>query len=483
MNETPTSKSVISEEDILYIGIPGVKNNLTLNLEWPVEPGTVLPGEGLERAPRVEPAQELTEYKIIIVDPDDLGAIHNPSHAFKVRRSQLRTFLERGGLLVCILRKANWVRCFRSQEQVMNYDFIVQGWHNFTEPRGAIIKKPNVMHEGRISSFSEILKAMKEVTVYLDEMLVLWGQHGTPDPLKVKITPLVVSTNDKIVAFGAKPISVKIEKPSYRYRNRMFVSQGKPLPGKMVFLPDYVLNDIDLLVECAKKEWRRLGKEDFVPEWMEEYKYPGSDIINLDIKSLESKIEKIREEIKDKNAEIEELKQIRNILLYADGKLLERKVKQVFNEIGIEFEVGPKGSKGEERDDLILKDSEGHTVLVCEIRGKGKKSAAEGDAQDLEKWRDRVRNEENGDSQGLLIVNAWREKDPRDDDRLKRSFSDQMMNYCKIKGHCLMTTFQLYNIWCEFKEGRLKEDILKKIMDTNGKQLEGYDDPNANRIA
>lgn len=475
-----SKKSPISDREILYIGISGVKDNLTLNLENPLGPGETLWAKGDEPMPRVEPARVLEEYNIIIVDPADLGHIKNPSHAFRRRRTELLGFLAQGGLLVCILRKVDPVKNFQSSDIAMNYDFIVQGWHNFTEPLGASIKKFNITQEGHRSSFAEVLKGMQEAKVYLDNIRPLWGQHGSPDLLQVDITPFAFGSNKKVVAFEAKPIPVEVERPSYRYRGLTLVSQGETLLGKMVFLPDYALNDVDLLVECAKTELMQMGTAGFVPaEWTDNYKFQDHDKYISGIENLKTKLAGIQQELESKEKEFAELKETRDILLNGTGIPLQQKVKQVFNEIGIPFEEGPKGEKGEERDDLILKDTGGKTILVCEAKGL-KGSASEADATQLNKWCDRVYEEEMHETKGLLIANAWRVTDPKERD--EPPFPDQMLPYCNKRGFCLMTTVQLFNIWCKFKRGELKENILKKIMDTNGKQLEGYDAPNANRI-
>lgn len=483
MSNLPNKKSSISDDDILFIGIPGVKSNLTLNLEWPVPPGTSLPGMDDEPVPRVEPAPVLTEYKIIIVDPDDLGNIKNPSHAFERRRAELRSFLEQGGLLVCILRKAKPVMCFRSSELVMNYDFIVQGWHNFTEPRGVSIKKFDVTNEGRESPFSDILKKIQQVTVYIDKINKFWGMRTTSNFMPVNIRPLAISTSEEPIAFEAVPMKKTSEDavelgrkgiPLVPTRRAIGREVHEEMQGKMVFLPDYVLQNVNLLVECAKQELMRMGTAGFVPaNWTKHYTFPKKEDFVSEIDTLNSQLKRITEKLQEKERELADLELIRDVLLNGQGKLLEQVVKKVFNELGVSFQVGPEG-----RDDLILKDEKDKTILVCEVKGV-KSSAAEDHGTRLNKWCDRVYEEEKLLPKGLLIVNAWREKDP-----LKREvpFPNQMIEeYCKPKKFCLMTTFQLFNIWCLFKVGKWKENILDKIMKTV--EFQGYDDPNANRIA
>lgn len=220
-----------------------------------------------------------------------------------------------------------------------------------------------------------------------------------------------------------------------------------------------------------------MGTAGFVPaEWTNNYRFQDFDKYTSEIEELKTKLVGIREDIEQKETEFSELKRTRDILLNGQGiSILQYKVKEVFNELGISFEDGP-----ESRDDLILKDDGGKTILVCEVKGKSK-SASEGDAAQLEKWRTRVFEVEEHEPKGLLIVNAWREKEPKD--RNEDAFPDQMLDYCKNKGFCLMTTVQLYNIWCAFKRVEFKDgqELLDKIMKTVG-VFPGVDDPSENRL-
>jgi len=458
MNKIPDNKSSISDEDILFIGIPEVKNNLTLNLENPLRPEETLWAEGGEPMPRVKPAGILTEYKIIIVDPDDLGAIHNPSHAFERRRVELRNFLAQGGLLVCILRKANGVRCFQSQEQVMNYDFIVQGWHNFTEPRGATVQKFSITAEGHSSSFLEILERTPQVAIYIDNLTGQWGIWKRRDSMSVAIKPLAITTNRKTIAFEAIP------------------TEGE-MQGKMVFLPDYALNDVELLVKCAKQELMQMGTAGFVPaEWTNNYGFPHFDKYASEIKDLKIKLKEIQTDIERKETEFSELKRIRDALLNGQGKILEKTVRQVFNEMGIPFEDGPP-----KQEDLVLKENH-RTVLVGEVKGK-KRTADKDDLMKLMSWVNRIEKEgdDNASPKGLLIMNAWKDNDPTE--RTKPAFPDPIEKIGIANKFCLMTTLQLYNMWCAFRKGNFKggQQLLNKILETVG-IFPGFDDPSENRI-
>lgn len=473
------SKSAISSDKILFIGIPGMPNSLSLNLEWP-------PGVDPELNQNIKgffaPAKFLTDYKLIFVDPSMLQ-IHKPRHCFEVRRKELLRFFTEGGLLICIVRKVDNVRQFNSSDSAMNYEFIN---YNVPAPIGGS-GDVFITDYGLRSPFADILKITKKFSLYYNEIKDFWGIRNDPCGYPVKITPLVADrTKAKVASFEATPLlkTNKTEPELKREGKSLSANQRivsgfvwETLPGKMVFLPDYVLQNVNLLVECAKQELMRMGTAGFVPAtWVNNYTFPGHESYVQKITGLKDQLTQLTQELETQEKAFVKLKETRDALLNGQGvSVLQYKAKEVFNELGISFEDGPEG-----RDDLVLKDETGKTILVCEVKGVSK-SASEGDAAQLSKWRDRVHSQEGHFPKGLLLINAWREKDPKD--RNEAAFPDQMMDFCNERKFCLMTTFQLFNIWCKFKRGELKENILKKIMDTNGKQLEGYDAPNANRIA
>ena len=146
---------------------------------------------------------------------------------------------------------------------------------------------------------------------------------------------------------------------------------------------------------------------------------------------------KVTSELETKQREFTELKEIRDVLLNGQGKLLEQVSCQVFNEMGIAFVEGP-----EAKDDLILKVGN-ETTLVCEVKGTNS-SAAGAHATQLNKWCDRVFDEEKHFPKGSLVINAFREADLIE--RNEAVYPSEMLEYSRKKEFCLMTTVQLFNM-------------------------------------
>jgi hypothetical protein len=195
-----------------------------------------------------------------------------------------------------------------------------------------------------------------------------------------------------------------------------------------------------------------------LPDWTDKYFIPGERNILEIINEKETEIRKIWESINKKKRNLENIRQ--NKLLLSGSKIaLQKQVIKVLNEIGINAKDGP-----EKRYDIILdyKDKIG----VAEVKGKSK-SAAEKDAAQLEKWVSEYFSKKGKKPKGFLIVNVFCNSplDKRD----KPAFPNQMLEYCKNREHCLITTSQLLNILIDVKANSEKRDkIINALFNTIG---------------
>jgi hypothetical protein len=106
----------------------------------------------------------------------------------------------------------------------------------------------------------------------------------------------------------------------------------------------------------------------------------------------------------------------------------------------------------EGRDDLIAEFEE--KIFVIEVKGKTK-SAAEGDAAQLEKWVSTHMAEKSKLPKGLLVVNAYREIPL--EERTEDVFPNQMLKFSKQREHCLMSGLQLLCLYLSCNDDALKK--------------------------
>ena len=181
----------------------------------------------------------------------------------------------------------------------------------------------------------------------------------------------------------------------------------------------------------------------------------------LDEEDQEKKLEQDLKKLENIKAEIEKRETLINkirrkkILLTASGTMLEEVVKETLQEIGFSLHEAEIG-----RSDIIA--SYKGIGVVAEIKGVSK-SAAEKHAAQLEKWVAQFMEEKEHSPKALLIVNGY--CDTPLSERTEEVFPDQMLPYCKARGHALITTTQLLCLYIEIKTNPTcaKERIMELL--------------------
>ncbi len=253
----------------------------------------------------------------------------------------------------------------------------------------------------------------------------------------------------------------------------MFSNANKPLAsllkrdeGRILFLPHIILDKINLLafVNQIKKLTTELNSESKdkteiqLSNWASNFLLPNeSETVNKIIE-LEKKNEELIINIGKEKALLNSIISKKYLFAGGTGDALVDQVMLVFKEMGIPAVNGPEG-----RDDLILEL--GGRPAVVEIKGK-KKSAAEEDAAQLEKWVSGYYEKNKVEPKGILIINAF--KDLPLSERNDPAFPNQMIDYATRKQQCLITTTQLLQLSLlansEPKKGKLIiESLLKTV--------------------
>lgn len=399
----------------------------------PVSPQHVLPSLGIVST--IEVLQVIERGIYAIPCSSDL------SHFIReceVRSSQLEKFFQAGGLLICFLQPLFIFKGERLHHSITlsNYNWL-HSWGlsvvcNLRERyRG---KEVIPTDRGRESLFAPYLK--------LQELEWNTCVQKFDEERQKLIRVLAVNRDGDAVSF--------------------IINRGK---GKAVFLPvcsDYTPDVDGLLMECIENEYTNMTfEEEPADTWVEKYYIPGMPELEQEINEVRGKIEELQQVETVKGKELKELKSYRDILLNKKGHALQNTVIEILNKMGIQAQPGPEG-----RDDIVIKEND-KIVAVCEVKGN-KKSAAERDATQLSKWVGRVFEEERYVPKGILIVNAFNEKDIPE--RTEKPFPDQILPYCLRGEYCLLTTIQLFNIFCEFKRGGILngKTILKEWIECKG---------------
>jgi hypothetical protein len=209
------------------------------------------------------------------------------------------------------------------------------------------------------------------------------------------------------------------------------------------------------------------GETERAPDWLASYTFPEEEAISSEKKVLQEQLEEILlkiDNLKAKQADQDRWKR----LIFAQGAALEAEVTRALSELG--FTVLPTVPG---RAD-VRAEVDGRKI-IAEVKGLSK-SAAEKNAAQLEKWVSEEKiADESDDSKPVLIVNAWRERDISD--RSQPAFPDQMLAYCRSRGHCLLSTSQLLAmartaLTDSTKRQAIREEIFSTVGPITGWGLE-----------
>lgn len=195
-----------------------------------------------------------------------------------------------------------------------------------------------------------------------------------------------------------------------------------------------------------------------LPAWTQLYKLPGE-------RELEEQIEKIKSDIDDLHRQrlaaqsSLERHLVLKRLIASQGEALENQVAEGLRELGATVTPGIPG-----RTDLIVTFE--NRIAVIEVKGL-KKSAAEKNAAQLEKWVSDYYAQNDVPAKGILVVNAFCEKPLQA--RVESAFPHQMIAFSESRQHCLITASQLLALILEGREApERRPEILRALFDTVG---------------
>ncbi|MDI6869307.1 MAG: hypothetical protein QMD88_06970 [Coprothermobacterota bacterium] len=208
--------------------------------------------------------------------------------------------------------------------------------------------------------------------------------------------------------------------------------------GKLIFLPP-ILIEADpqkvagTLFNCIKEVMNNpdLGP---APDWLGNYRLPGEDELEKQLREIQEEEEKIKNKKKEINEHRYNLDLLKG-LLYGKGKItLEPAVRKAFKIIG--FNVLDPDSYEEEYD---LYAEEGDLLIIGEIEGSDNQI-------DVKKYRQLLdyvdKAVQNGKKcKGLLIGNGCLDKEPNS---RGEQFTKEVINGCRTHGFCRITTFELF---------------------------------------
>jgi hypothetical protein len=230
--------------------------------------------------------------------------------------------------------------------------------------------------------------------------------------------------------------------------------------GPVVILPQPTELTIEESIRLILAKLYGVALESVEPEWLQNYKVPGEEELEEEIRYSEQRIEEEKRKIEQKTEQFKDLTKFKKLLTEAND-VLEEIVWETLEDLGATVKRPDEPGKS----DGWFTDYKGQKA-VLEIKGKrGRKSIATEDVRELENWvSDGLAKRE--DYKGILFGNPFREEQP---ENRREPFPPDVRRFAEKRHQCIVTTAQLFEAFKRVKTGKIKaEAIFDKLMETNG---------------
>ncbi len=203
---------------------------------------------------------------------------------------------------------------------------------------------------------------------------------------------------------------------------------------------------IRVLIDLCKEEIKELAaREKEEPDWVEEYVVPDELKLRDKINELQQQYQTLTEAHK---------------LFYEMGKPLEKAVNFVLSSMDLSSMI-----KEDEGTHDIEINEEGLSFVV-EVTSSEEDWINISKTRQLLDWCRRFERERGSKPKGMLIANPYCNFPLPERDL---PFTSPAIRQGEAEDFCLMTTVQLYNIFCKFLKGEIDKDKIKELfLDTRG---------------
>ncbi|MEH2174497.1 hypothetical protein [Nostoc sp.] len=244
-----------------------------------------------------------------------------------------------------------------------------------------------------------------------------------------------------------------------------FIDSQKPLAvlrisGDVICLPIPTEISAQEAVDLILQERYKLQFESTPPAWIEAYKLPHELPIEAEIDRCKDAIKQLEKELTAATIRLGEESRFRKLLYEQGEAALEPVVRDVLREL--DAQVDEPKQPGKEDGRLIdLKQRRG----MLEIKGLTHQLKLR-EVRQLDQWVRDALIDEDWESKGILIVNAFR-NEPLGN--RGEPFPLNCIQAAKKSEQCLITTIQLYNALCALQRGELNLEIFwDTIFSTSG---------------
>jgi len=245
---------------------------------------------------------------------------------------------------------------------------------------------------------------------------------------------------------------------SYRHKEKILVQSF----GPMIFLPKIKLNEDETLL-LILEDVCGIEMELPEPEWLEQYSAPGQAEIDQKIKEIETKSEKLSNQLEEEQLKKENIRKCLK-LLYEIKRPLEPVVREMFEVLGAQVEEPKENNK---EDGWIKVNIEGKIYEgVLEIKSTKSEQFGEEGIKQLLDWINRGIRLRKKKYKGIFIGNNAISVPP---DKRPNAFSAGWVKSAELSNICAIKSEDLYNIYLINSQNKININLFwEELFNTNG---------------
>jgi len=394
-----------------------------------------------------EEAPSLFDYDIVMVDIDTLfpsswKGVEPIDETLSIKEEEGRwvkslldrlaretkLLLEKGGMLVCLLRPTREAHFRLSVAGEPTYRRTHISYYQWIPIKDFDYR---IMHG--TGKRMRICDETTPFSTYLRLPGTQWVAY-LEDVERLQIDKRVIATND-----AGKPVALEV----------------KIGESRIIFLPISESEQAQkMLVDCARGSFES-GLEHPAPSWVRTVLTPKEGEILAAINTLRGKMSALQKESENNSAELHRETKIKK-LLYEKGEPLAEVVKEGFQELG--FTLTKRGDM-----DWVASSDTGEAIL--EVTG----SDGSIDIDKLRQLLDYVIIEyekTRTEKKAILVGNHFANDSP---ENRGEPFTKKVLDEAEVHSMCLLPTVELFRAICLFREGKTNDNVLRKrIFDTIG---------------
>lgn len=363
-------------------------------------------------------SESICDYNILIVRLENVSSYND---VMQIHKAELDEFFGKPSIIVCfsdrenLYKESSWLPAgtqpwISPPKTARNYDWLPNG-----EDLGIVSKR------GRsIESTSNAGKLSNLFNTYK------WEYKCSFDKIPSNYIPIACNISGQFVGLRADV-----------GEGRIFI-----IPTPDINITDVVTYPtfLRILTDICREEIQELAKRERAePDW-----------VQSQVDSLESKLFNDMIPIYERYQTLRETRK----LLYETGTRLTTIVLFVLNKMGFNAKL---------REDEGIQDieiCEDDFNFVIEVTSSEEDWINIRKTRQLLDWCQRFKREQNKRPKGVLIANHFCNYPSKERDE---PFTKEALKQGKSEGFCLMTTEQLYKIFCKFFKDEMSMDEIKKL--------------------